>query len=183
MFGFSQVMMAAKSGFDPSTPLGTFVADQGGYYIGVIVDGGKNFALFLANKAEGQNNALAWKPAAGDTPGTSSFTNGLANLAAMVTAGIAAHPAGQFCVGLMIGGFTDWYFPAVDELAVIYTNRTSIVGIDAIDADATFYWSSTQNDAALGQAFRRRFSDNFNNAFGKVNTYRVRAVRRLEIAA
>jgi hypothetical protein len=40
----------------------------------------------------------------------------------MITAGIALHPAAQFCTGLSIGGFTDWYLPARFELEIAYAN-------------------------------------------------------------
>jgi hypothetical protein len=40
----------------------------------------------------------------------------------MVTAGIASHPAANFCVNLSIGGFTDWYLPARYELDIAYEN-------------------------------------------------------------
>jgi hypothetical protein len=46
----------------------------------------------------------------------------VANTAAMVTAGIANHPAANFCVGLSIGGFSDWYLPARYELDIAYFN-------------------------------------------------------------
>lgn len=172
-------LMRGPSGFDPSTPLGTFVPEQGGYYIGTIIDGGKNFALFLAEKAEGQNNSLQWKTSNNTTAGTASVTNGPANLAGMVAAGIALHPAGQFCNNLTIGGFTDWYLPAKDELNVIYTNRTAISGGDAIDMDATWCWSSSEYTAS--HAWSQRFSDGGANFLVKASIFRVRAVRRLEI--
>lgn len=34
----------------------------------------------------------------------------------------ASHPAAQFCEGLTIGGFSDWYMPAQNELEVCYFN-------------------------------------------------------------
>jgi hypothetical protein len=34
----------------------------------------------------------------------------------------AAYPAAQFCEGLSIGGFSDWYLPARDELELCYRN-------------------------------------------------------------
>jgi hypothetical protein len=40
----------------------------------------------------------------------------------MVTAGIASHPAAQFCVNLSIGGYSDWYLPARYELDIAYEN-------------------------------------------------------------
>jgi hypothetical protein len=38
----------------------------------------------------------------------------------MVSAG--SHPAAAFCAGLTIGGFSDWYLPARDELELLYRN-------------------------------------------------------------
>jgi hypothetical protein len=37
-------------------------------------------------------------------------------------AGIADHPAANFCKNLSIGGFTDWYLPALYELNIAYFN-------------------------------------------------------------
>ena len=34
----------------------------------------------------------------------------------------ASHPAAQFCEGLTIGTFSDWYMPAKNELEVCYFN-------------------------------------------------------------
>jgi hypothetical protein len=65
---------------------------------------------------------LQWKTTATNTAGTTSAFDGAANTAAMVTAGIADHPAAQFCVNLSIGGFTDWYLPAQAELEIAYFN-------------------------------------------------------------
>jgi hypothetical protein len=61
-----------------------------------------------------------WKTADTTTTGTTSSFDGAANTAAMVTAGIASHPAANFCVNLSIGGFTDWYLPARYELDIAY---------------------------------------------------------------
>ena len=35
---------------------------------------------------------------------------------------IASHPAAQFCEWITIGGFSDWYMPAKNELEVCYYN-------------------------------------------------------------
>jgi hypothetical protein len=32
------------------------------------------------------------------------------------------HPAAQFCEGLTIGGFSDWYMPSKNELEICYYN-------------------------------------------------------------
>jgi len=104
----------------------------GGYFAGYIshtADGNPTHALIVAPRATGATGTgytlttnLAWKTTATTTPGTTSLFDGLANTAAIVTAGIADHPAAQFCTGLSIGGFTDWYLPARHELDIAYFN-------------------------------------------------------------
>lgn len=92
----------------------------------------------------------------------------------------ASHPAAQFCRSRTIGGFTDWYLPAKNELNVIYTNKTVISGVDAIDQDSNWYWSSSEYSAY--NAWIQRFSDGTQYSFhDKNNSFRVRAVRRLAI--
>jgi hypothetical protein len=96
----------------------------GGYFAGYIshtADGNPTHALIVAPGATGQSS-LQWKTANTATPGTSSEFDGAANTAAMVTAGIADHPAAQFCVNLDIGGYTDWYLPSRRELDIAYFN-------------------------------------------------------------
>jgi hypothetical protein len=104
----------------------------GGYFAGYIshtADGSPTHALIVAPRATGATGtsytlttSLAWKTAATTTAGTASPFDGAANTAAMVTAGIADHPAAQFCVNLSIGGFTDWYLPSRYELDIAYFN-------------------------------------------------------------
>jgi len=65
---------------------------------------------------------LTWKTANTTTPSATSPFDGAANTAAMVTAGIANHPAAEFCKNLSIGGFTDWYLPSYLELAIAFFN-------------------------------------------------------------
>lgn len=150
---------------------------RGGYYIGDIIDGGVLFYLVLAPKSAGQNNSLQWKTTRTGTAGTTSLTNGYANLQAMISAGITEHPAGDFCRNLTIGGFSDWYYPAEDELIVVFQNRGSITGVDAIDQDNAEYWSSSQKSST--QALAMRFVDGRTSEPLKTNGYRVRAMRRV----
>jgi hypothetical protein len=104
----------------------------GGYFAGYIshtADGSPTHALIVAPRATGATGTgytlttnLPWKTANTTTAGTTSDFDGAANTAAMVTAGIADHPAAEFCVGLSIGGYSDWYLPSRYELDIAYFN-------------------------------------------------------------
>jgi hypothetical protein len=105
---------------------------DGGFFAGYIshtANGNPTHALIVAPRATGATGLgyalvtnLAWKTAATTTAGGISEFDGKANTAAMVAAGIAAHPAAGFCVGLSVGGFADWYLPAPFELDIAYFN-------------------------------------------------------------
>lgn len=92
----------------------------GGYFAGLIATGGGGVAthlLIIAPKATGENLSKTWKTTNTDTTGTSSAIDGPTNSANMNDAN---HPAAQFCEGLTIGGYSDWYMPARNELEVCY---------------------------------------------------------------
>jgi len=102
-------------------------AYEGGFYAGKIRYQGIIWYLIVAPRATGASGTgytlttmYAWKTTNTITAGTLSDINGQSNTAAMVTAGIANHPAGQFCTTLNINGFTDWYLPARLELDAAY---------------------------------------------------------------
>jgi hypothetical protein len=97
---------------------------EGGYYAGLIsqtANGVATHALIVAPASSGYNNknTLQLKTSNTNTPGTNSDFNGAANSAAMND---ASHPAAQYCEGLTIGGFSDWYLPAKYELDIAYQN-------------------------------------------------------------
>ena len=104
----------------------------GGYFGGLIshtADGNPTHALIVAPAATGATGTgytlttnLAWKTSDTATTGTTSLFDGVANTAAMVAAGIANHPAAQFCTGLTIGAFNDWYLPSQLEKDIVYFN-------------------------------------------------------------
>lgn len=115
-----------------SQPIPAVIGESfgGGYFAGYIshtADGNATHALIVAPRATGATGTgytlttnLQW--ATTNTFITTSSFNGAANTAAIVTAGIAGHPAANFCVNLNIGGFTDWYLPARHELDIAYFN-------------------------------------------------------------
>ena len=97
-------------------------AYQGGFYAGQISTAGNGIAdynLVVGPVASAQNTSKQWKIVNTTTAGTSSVIDGPANSTAMNN---ITHPAAQFCEGLTIGGFSDWYMPAKNELEVCYYN-------------------------------------------------------------
>jgi hypothetical protein len=120
----------------------------GGYFAGYIshtADGNPTHALIVAPRSTGATGTgytlttmLQWKTAQTSTTGTTSTFDGVANTAAMVTAGIADHPAAEFCKNLSIGGYTDWYLPSRLEQDIAYFNlkpnstaNTTTFGVNA----------------------------------------------------
>ena len=91
----------------------------GGFYAGKISVAGNGIAshyLIVAPKSSGETTKQ-WKTTNTTTAGTTSLIDGPANSSAMNN---ASHPAAQFCEGLTIGGYSDWYMPAKNELEVLY---------------------------------------------------------------
>ena len=130
----------------PTQPIPAVIGEPfgGGYFAGYIshtADGNPTHALIVAPRATGATGTgytlttnLAWKTATTTTAGTTSDFDGVANTAAMVTAGIANHPAANFCVGLSIGGFSDWYLPARYENEIAYFNLKPSTAVNIIQA-------------------------------------------------
>jgi hypothetical protein len=77
--------------------------------------------LIVAPSASGYNGQvpLQWKTTNTSTAGTTSPFDGAINSANMNN---ASHPAAQYCEGLTIGGYSDWYLPARYELDIAYEN-------------------------------------------------------------
>jgi hypothetical protein len=121
----------------------------GGYFAGYIshtANGSPTHALIVAPRATGATGTsytlttnLAWKTATTTTTGTTSPFDGAANTAAIVVAGIADHPAAEFCKNLSIGGFTDWYLPARYELDIAYENLKPTTAANNTSAGINLY--------------------------------------------
>jgi hypothetical protein len=119
--GGSGPASAASNSVTPALPaVGS--AYGGGYFAGQISTAGTGVAdynLVIGPVASAENSSIQWKTSATSTAGTSSVIDGPTNSSNMNN---ASHPAGQFCEGLSIGGFSDWYMPAKNELEVCYYN-------------------------------------------------------------
>ncbi len=95
----------------PAIPL------EGGFYAGRILIDGVAYALIVAPKAEGERKDGIWIRNYKDVPAARSYNDGRGNTAAMAAAGSTL---AQWAMDLRIGGFDDWYIPALDELEICY---------------------------------------------------------------
>ena len=135
----------------------------GGYIGGKISVLGVQYYLIVAPKASGENSSRTWGTY-GVTTGITSVINGPTNSAALAALG-AAYQAAVFAEGLTIGGYTDWYLPAKNELEVLYyflkpttnANNTSFgSNANAVSPEpiSTNYTSGSPAQTSAGIGFR-----------------------------
>ena len=164
MSGITQGLMASYAGKEVPTTIGQSFG--GGYYAGKINDGGVEYYLIVAPKATGESSSKQWKTSNTSTTGTDSVIAGPTNSANMNN---SSHPAAQFCEGLTIGGFTDWYMPAKNELEVCYynlkptttsNNTASGVNTNAVPSRGSNYTSSVPAQTSA-TAFKSGGSESF----------------------
>jgi len=117
-----QAMQLQKQGTWGTLPaIGS--ALSGGYFAGQINQSGTIYNLVVGPVASAQNTSKTFKNAQTATAGADSVIDGPQNTADMVADGNSTvYPAAHFCNDLVIGGFSDWYMPAKNELEVCYYN-------------------------------------------------------------
>jgi hypothetical protein len=159
MAGTLQAAFMNQRSFGPPPPGVIGSAYEGGFYAGDISTSENGVAthyLIVAPASSGQNSSKQWKTSSTSTSGTSSVIDGPTNSANMNN---ASHPAANFCEGLTIGGFSDWYMPAKNELEVCYFNlkptaqsnlTSSGINPNAVPARASNY--TTSNPAQTSAA-------------------------------
>ena len=120
-----QAMQLQRQGFWPSPPP-TVIGQPfgGGFYAGQIgVSSVATHYLIVGPISSAQSGLLQWKNANTATPGADSNIDGPQNTADMVADGNSTvYPCAHFCNDAVIGGFTDWYMPAKNELEICYYN-------------------------------------------------------------
>jgi hypothetical protein len=132
-------ILAGASGSTAAPEIGD--AYEGGFFAGYIsqnANGVATHGLIVAPAATGYNgkSLLAWKTADTSTSGTSSAYDGSANTANMAN---ASHPAANYCAGLTIDGYSDWYLPARYELEIAYYNLKPTTGSNVTSVGSNSY--------------------------------------------
>jgi hypothetical protein len=127
MSGILQVVMRDFRSYGPVFP--NVGAPYGGGFIGGKINvSGTQYYLIVAPVASGQSSKT-WG-VYGTTTGITSVINGPANSASLAALG-ASYEAATFCEGLTIGGYSDWYMPALNELEVLaYFLKPSTINND-----------------------------------------------------
>ena len=145
------VSSAASNSVTPAEPPPTVIGQAygGGYYAGQIgVSSVATHYLVVGPLASAQTTNQ-WKNTGGNTQGADSDIDGPQNTADIVADGNATvYPCAHFCNDLVIGGYSDWYMPAKNELEVCYfnlkptttsNNTSSGINPNAVPARASNY--------------------------------------------
>lgn len=97
----------------------------GGFYAGQISTAGNGIADYnlVIGPVASASSLKKYKNVNTAATGADSNINGPQNTADLVADGNSTvYPAAHFCNDLVIGGFSDWYMPARNELEVCYYN-------------------------------------------------------------
>jgi hypothetical protein len=121
----------------------------GGYYAGQFsIAGTTNYKLIVSPVANEQS--LQIKTTFSDTGTNTTTIDGFARSNEMNT---VEFPAASYCRGLTVGGFTDWYLPARDELEMLYRNFKPTTGTNSVSTFDGQAFGTNTNSIPTGSAY------------------------------
>lgn len=144
----------------------------GGYYISLYNLSGSCYYLIVAPNATGCACCQMKTSQPGFT-GAGCTLDGYNNTYCSLNDPDA--PAAQWAISRNIGGFDDWYVPAVCELKQVYNDKSFLPAGEGFAVDE--HWTSTE-----GNSFNTctiEFVDGSDRGRGKISILRVRATRRV----
>jgi len=183
---------------------------QGGYYAGTITysleswlgGGTPSYQLIVAPKASGEASSTRQLKTSNTTTGTPLTTSspgsdwdGYHNTYTSAVGTSTVHPASNYCQGLTIGGYSDWYLPSKQEIGLAFSNLAYLTdwltnGTEEFEVDGSswnnlgFYWSSTEQSSTAAAGWYTDGAGGFAfvvNGFAKTETFWVRAIRRVAV--
>ena len=135
-------------------------------------------------KADVSTSTTSWGTSAVSGTGTGIGT-GWSNTKLINASGISNFPAAQACTTYSNNGYSDWFLPSYDELALIYTNIYSNSEISAetkaLFETTNYYWTSSI--MAGNYAYRGYFTSSYSDTSGapiSMNMYYVRPIRAFD---
>jgi hypothetical protein len=119
-----------------------------------------------------QSAGMQWYNGSYTITGTTATAlgTGAANTNTIVSEQGTGSYAAKLCYDLVIGEYSDWYLPSIDELEKIYLNRGEIGGFSS-----GYYWSSS--DYSRTDAWYFSFSFGTSHSSNQNSSANVRAVR------
>ena len=144
---------------------------QGGIYICTLP---AQFGLPARHLVVGTNEAedLTWGPYDEEAAGATSQTDGRANTAALTASG-KGHPAAAWASQYTEDGHADYHLPSRIELLMCYLHAPQVF------TTSDWYWSSSQYSRS--NAWCQDFEYGHSSANLKVNEFRARAVRSIQL--
>lgn len=131
------------------------------------------YRLIVAPKSSGESSSKQYKNANTAAPSaTGTLTEGSKATLAMVAADTSTvYPAAHFCNDLTIGGYSDWYLPARDELELIWRNLKPVTNNNYTSTDRpTGATPDYKNLGSLGDTANTHGTNNNSSPQGSAYT-------------
>ena len=133
------------------------------------------FRIIVAPKALGENPSVALKNANTTFPtACQTLTEGFAATQSMRDAGTSTvYPAAHWARTLNIGGYTDWYIPARDELELCWRNLKPVANNNYVAADRPTGGVNYANNGSYGDTSSNHGTNNNSAPAGTAYTASV----------